>query len=59
MRAIKEGVMELERQCVPIHLLEEVFDIVGMVVELVRANPLNIFLVIPLLLEEEFAEILC
>ena len=51
--------MELERQCVPIHLLEEVFDIVGMVVELVRANPLNIFLVVPLLLEEEFAEILC
>ena len=59
MRAIKEGVMELERQCVPIHLLEEVFDIVRMVVELVRANPLNIFLVVPLLLEEEFAEILC
>ena len=59
MRAIEEGVMELERQCVPIHLLEEVFDIVGMVVELVRANPLYIFLVVPLLLEEEFAEILC
>ena len=52
MRAIKEGIMELERQCVPIHLLEEVFDIVRMVVELVRANPLNIFLVVPLLLEE-------
>ena len=59
MWAVEEAVHELERCCVVVHLLQEILDEVGVIVELVRADALHILLVIALFLKNEAAKVLC
>ena len=57
MRTIKVAIKELERDCVPVHLLQEILDIVGVVVELKGSYSHDILLIVSLLFKEDSAKV--
>ncbi len=48
MRTVKEGVHKFERNCIVVHLFEEVFHVVWMIIKLVRADTRDVTLIITL-----------
>lgn len=58
VRTVEEAVHEFKRSCVVVHLLEEVLYEVRVVVELVRTDPLHVFLVVPFLFEDKATKVL-
>ena len=58
VRTVKVAIKKLEVNCIIVHLLQEVLDIIRMIVELVGADALLVFLVVATLLVDEATEVL-
>lgn len=56
--AIKEAIHKLERGGIVVHLLQKILHEVGVVVELIRADALDVFIIIALFFKDQSAKVL-
>ena len=58
MWAVEVRAGHLESRCVVVHLLQKILDEIGMVIELVAADALDVLVTVPFAVKDQLPEIL-